>query len=88
MKLFKNFGLDKYAHIAACFMITAVTEIVCNGVFEISQFPSQLIGFGTAMGVGVIKEVVDKIRGGKFDTEDLVADAIGSVAAFLCGFGM
>lgn len=68
-KLIQKVGLDKIVHFLACLCITLV----------VGRFLHWGIAAGTAMVVGLIKEIMDK----PFDKKDLLADAIGALLGLL-----
>lgn len=76
-------GKDKWGHMIGCMIIS-----ICIGVFT-----NPVIGFYSAMAVGILKELLDtKLvtrflqwlripwKGGTFDWLDLVADLAGAMA--------
>ena len=77
-------SLDKICHILMCVLITIISAtILSKTTTDISVTVSALCGMFCAGVCGVLKEVIDFLRGGLFDTEDLIADGIGMVIGFL-----
>jgi putative lipoprotein len=74
------FGADKVKH----FLLSA---LVHSGAYSaaratgLEHAPSQAIGGGTAMTIGIWKEVHDRRVHKPFSIEDLVWDATGALAA-------
>lgn len=66
-----------------CVLITIVGATIFSKTTDISITISALCGMFCAGVCGVLKEVIDFLRGGLFDTEDLIADGIGMVIGFL-----
>lgn len=96
MKKLSEIGIDKYMHVAACFVIAAIVAWICKGFWngnESELFVNASCGFiGVIAGmiVGVSKEVFYDFmaKGGKVDVGDLLADFIGCMIAFWFAFLM
>lgn len=67
---------DKQMHIAASTAISSLTYVATE---------NWKISFGACMAVGVAKEVMDEVRYGGFDTEDIAANAIGCIVGIPIG---
>ena len=67
---------DKLLHFLACYAVTLTGYVV---------FHSWLLGAAVAAVLAVGKEVLDKLRGGKFDWGDL---AWGGVGIAVAGIGI
>ncbi len=61
-------GQDKVMHVAATTIITAV-------VYEITD--DRIVATVAGLVAGLLKEAADEVRGGEFDTNDLIADGFG-----------
>lgn len=67
-----------------CVLITIIgATILSKTTTDISITISAICGVVYAGVCGVLKEVIDFLRGGLFDTEDLMADGIGMVIGFM-----
>ena len=73
------------------FAVSIVLTIVIGAIFFHTSVCLPILNAATAgalaaLALGFIKEVVDFMRGGKFDAKDIVADFIGSAVglAILC----
>ena len=69
---------DKKAHIAVSIMVGAIGNLLAvkNGANKEQAF---WIGLGTALVIGLGKELYDEHSYGGFSTADMVADGIGGV---------
>ena len=67
--LLQRIGIDKIAHFA-------VSAFLC---LAIGRFLNWWIAVIITAALGIIKELVDKLEGGKIDFKDILADAIGVV---------
>lgn len=70
-----GFGADKYMHYIAGGLITGVLAIVPCAAFW---------AFGFGFLGGLLKEVVDWLRGGAFDWKDMVATFAGALSVQGC----
>ena len=73
-------NLDKVAHMS----ISAILVIVISWIFLITTsgctvLVSAACGIIGTMIIGVLKETIDFMRGGSFDSKDLLADLVGSI---------
>jgi VanZ family protein len=79
-------NLDKVAHVSISVILTIVISwIFLVTISGISVLISAVCGFIGTMIIGVLKEISDKIRGGKIDVYDLLADLIGGILGGLLG---
>lgn len=46
------------------------------------------VGILTGMVAGIVKETIDKARGGVFDTWDLLADFLGTFTGAVCAIAL
>ena len=80
-------NLDKVTHFAVSIVLTIVIgAILFHTSVGLPILNAATAGALAALALGFIKEVVDFMRGGKFDAKDIVADFIGSAVglAILC----
>lgn len=64
--------------------ISVILTIVISWIFLVTTagctvLISAVCGIIGTMIIGVLKEIIDFIRGGSFDTKDLLADLVGSI---------
>ena len=78
MKLKDIFAVDKVAHFGVCFAVTVIISTIINKPL------GPVIGMIVALVLGLVKEIYDKVKGGKFELGDLVADFIGLASAGIC----
>lgn len=79
-------NLDKVAHVSISIILTIVISwIFLVTISGISVLISAVCGFIGTMIIGVLKEISDKIREGKIDVYDLLADLIGGILGGLLG---
>lgn len=79
-------NLDKVAHVSISVILTIVISwIFLVTISGISVLISAVCGFIGTMIIAVLKEISDKIRGGKIDVYDLLADLIGGILGGLLG---
>lgn len=73
------FGRDKGKHFVASTLIQSASFSVlrANGMDYRS---AAVTASGTTLGVGLLKELRDRRRGGRFSWRDLAADALGGTA--------
>lgn len=64
---------DKLLHASACFVLAVVFSLLLKKV-DGGYFFAALL----SIGVGVAKELYDRIRGGIFDGADIFADIVGA----------
>lgn len=74
----KVFAVDKVAHFGVCFAITVILSAFINKPL------GPVVGMLVAFALGLGKEIYDKVRGGKFELGDLVADFLGLAIAGIC----
>ena len=67
---------DKQLHAVAGGITSAIT-------YNLVKEKKLLYSIGSAIAIGALKEVYDVTRGGKFDTKDILASALGGVTATL-----
>ncbi len=70
---------DKQLHATGCFAISSITSAIIE-YRNPDMHPVKIsaISAGVALGVGVLKEVLDSTQSqNKFDMEDIEADAVG-----------
>ncbi|CAH9017303.1 conserved hypothetical protein [Vibrio phage 150E35-1] len=68
---------DKVLHVSASVLIGATSEIYFEDAYKSTAL---------CMGVGLAKELYDEYDYGGFDTQDLVADAIGCAIGVYTGY--
>lgn len=79
----KALAADKVAHFCACFaVVVAVAALLRRHDCAI------FVGILAAMAAGIIKEIIDKARGGVFDTWDLLADFLGTFTGAICAISL
>lgn len=83
-KWFLNIGLDKWLHIAMCFVITCFVAILDVAEWGRPYAVAACIGAIVAFLIGVLKEIVwdFMLDRGSFDLKDLLSDFIGSMLGF------
>ena len=73
-----SFGSDRYVHLIAGlwigFLVAAVMEATTPGCYAAAY---ALMGVTGAAAAGLAKEIVDFLRGGRFDAGDVVATVAG-----------
>ena len=67
-------GKDKIIHFIVCFVLAAFTALITNSI---------IIGWLSAVVVGVAKELYDRYSYGLFDIKDLIADVLGATCGIL-----
>lgn len=67
-------GKDKIIHFIVCFVLAAFTALITNSI---------IIGWLSAVVVGVAKELYDRYSYGVFDIYDLIADVLGATCGIL-----
>lgn len=81
--LFNKIMVDKWAHLAFSICISFVIAFADKKVFDRDTAVCAAIGCLSAIFIGIVKEVYDFLKGGQFDSKDLLADLIGCVIAFI-----
>ncbi len=74
------FGVDKVKHFCVSALVQSVGFSASRAV-GLDRGVSQAAGAGAVIAVGVVKEVHDRRRGGRFSGRDLVWDAAGAASA-------
>jgi uncharacterized protein YfiM (DUF2279 family) len=75
------FGADKVQHFAMTYAVTAFTYAAARSA-DVGRSDAIGVAAVAAAAAGVGKEVLDRRRGGAFSVSDLIADALGGVAAY------
>lgn len=79
----KALAADKVAHFCACFAVTVVVAAILR-----KHDCAIFVGILTGMVAGIVKETIDKARGGVFDTWDLLADFLGTLTGAICAIAL
>lgn len=72
-RIIARIGIDKIAHFA-------FSAFLC---LAIGRFLNWWIAVIITAALGIIKELIDKLEGGKIDFKDILADAIGVVVGMM-----
>ena len=67
-------GKDKIIHFIVCFVLAALTALITSNI---------IIGWLSAVVVGLAKELYDRYSYGVFDIYDLIADVLGATCSIL-----
>lgn len=67
-------GKDKIIHFIVCFVLAVLTALITSNI---------IIGWLSAVVVGVAKELYDRYSDGLFDIKDLIADVLGATCGIL-----
>tara|TARA_R110001606_G_scaffold87470_1_gene197418 strand:+ start:54 stop:380 length:327 start_codon:yes stop_codon:yes gene_type:complete len=76
------FEPDKVTHYFAGSSVSMGTYLVLDG-YEIKQNKKIAISISVGILAGILKESHDKSKGGKFDTNDLLATTLGSITVII-----
>ena len=77
-----KWGTDKYLHLIVCLLLAYITSGLLHLIFA-DKGACAVAGFVFALCIGVLKEALDRSRGGKFDVTDLYFDAVGAFLAMI-----
>nr|DAG87904.1 MAG TPA: putative periplasmic lipoprotein [Crassvirales sp.] len=77
--LVDKIGADKFIHLLACIIIAENVATYDAEIFNRSAIVAAAIGAITAIIISVCKEVIDFIRKGLFDVNDLKFDCYGAI---------
>lgn len=77
--LVDKIGADKFIHLLTCVIIAENVATYDAEIFNRSAIVAAAIGTITAIIISVGKEVIDFIRNGLFDTNDLKFDCYGAI---------
>jgi uncharacterized membrane protein YjdF len=67
-------GKDKIIHFIVCFVLAVLAALITNSI---------IIGWLSAVVVGIAKELYDRYSYGLFDIKDLMADILGATCGIL-----
>lgn len=77
-KIISKIAKDKLLHFTCSLILVFVSAGVCN-LFKLDKTITFIISFVLVLIIGIIKEIIDSKRGGKFDFKDLIADFTGII---------
>lgn len=77
--LVDKIGADKFIHLLVCVIIAENVATYDAEIFNRSAIVAAAIGAITAIIIGVGKEVIDFIRNGLFDLNDIKFDCYGAI---------